>query len=538
MLQASMNGWAIRGELVERPLVLAIRFGAPAIVVVGFLWRIFSGLDPTDRFFDDFFYYLTAARNWVEGAGSVYFPGELSNGYHPLWFLWLSLLYRLTGEGSALFFGLIDASIMVLLIGFHFLFERFLNRLTQDRLAAACGAAFATVQLMIFASYGVEMALTAFAAGLLLERLSAKPMADQDVRGAALIGLLGAFLVLSRLDAMLLAPGLAVLALMRWNVKLIAAALVGAAPVYVYFAFNIAVFGHPFTTSMSAKSLGFYFPPNFHFFDVVPYVREFYLQIAIASIAILMLLKRQAKSDLTFISLTLVCTVLLQLVMQALMSGWMMFGWYFYFGDMVLGLAVALVVTELRRRNLLGWVGAPAGVAMMGFAAVAVPVQMRPDPWHVEIAASARQLAAFAEKHPGIYAMGDAAGAPGWLVKQPIVHLEGLMMSHDFLKRIRARRPLEETFRDYGVTYYVAVRPERQDENGCLEFAEPNAVQASPRAPFMPMTICEAPVAVIEPGPRYYMRIYRIDPATGKAMAPPVVDERPHRSGPALRPRT
>src|SRR5829696_5674946 len=139
---------------VERGIVVALRVALPAVIVGVFLWRIFAGGDPVDRLTDDFFYYLTPAQNWADGAGSVYFPGEPTNGYHPLWFLWVALLYGTVGYGSV-FFGLLDLSVMALMIGFYFLFERFLRRITGERLAAAVGATVATVLLAVIAFAGV-----------------------------------------------------------------------------------------------------------------------------------------------------------------------------------------------------------------------------------------------------------------------------------------------------------------------------------------------------------------------------------------------
>jgi hypothetical protein len=170
--------------------------------------------------------------------------------------LWVALLYWVAGNG-VIFFGLVDLTLMVLLIGFFFVFERFLRRVTGDRLAAAMGAAVAAVGLAVVARAGVEAALAAFAAAILLDYLSRKPLADQTVRDAAVVGLLGAFLVLARLDSVFLAPGLAVAVMGRWDWRRLSAVVVGAAPVYMYLLFNLAVYGHVGTTSMAAKSLDF-----------------------------------------------------------------------------------------------------------------------------------------------------------------------------------------------------------------------------------------------------------------------------------------
>jgi hypothetical protein len=502
---------------VEHRIISALRVVAPSVIVCFFLWRIFGGIDPLERFSDDFFYYAQPARNWVNGAGSTFFPGESTNGYHPLWFLWVALIYWVAGDG-VVFFGLVDLTLMVLLVAFFFVFERFLRRVTDDRLAAAVGAAVAAVGLTVVSRAGVEMALAAFAAAMLLDYLSRKPLADQTVRDAAVVGLFGAILVLARLDAVFLAPGLAIAVMWRWDWRRLSAVVAGAAPVYVYLLFNLVVFGHLGTTSMAAKSLDFYWPPNVWFLQFPSQVvmSGVVAAVVVTSVIVAVMLRRSDNADLRRIALALAAAPLLQLAAQALLSGWTLFPWYFYYFLMVLGLAAALVFVRLRRWNALGRFGVPLGAVVLVFAGYWLVAGSKPDPWQHEAAANAARLQAFSVDHPGVYAMGDSAGTPEWVTGLPIVHLEGLMMSPDFVDRIRDRQPLQQVFRDYHVDYYAAVRPADSPTDGCLQFTEPTAQQSSPRAPHLTMTICSPPVEVIQTGDRNRIQIYRVDPTTGK----------------------
>jgi hypothetical protein len=502
----------------EHRIVSALRVVAPAVIVCFYLWRIF-GVDPLERFSDDFFYYAVPARNWVDGAGSTFFPAEPTNGYHPLWFLWVALLYRVAGAG-VIFFGLVDLTLMALLVGFFFLFERFLRRVTGERLAAAVGAAVAAVSLAVVARAGVEMALAAFAAALLLDYLSRKPLAEQTVRDAAVVGMLGAFLVLARLDAAFLAPGLVVAVIWRWDWRRLAALVIGAAPLYVYLIFNLVVYGRLGTASMAAKSLDVYLPPNLWFLEFPsPIVMlGVVATVVVVSVVVAVMLRRSENADMRRITLALAIAPLLQLAAQAFLSGWTLFPWYFYFFLMTLGAAVALLFVRLRRWNALRRVGIPLGAVVLVVTGFGLLVGEKPDPWQKDAAANAARLQAFSVDHPGVYAMGDAAGTPEWISGLPIVQLEGLMMSPDFVDRIRQQQPLEQVFRDYHVNYYVAVRPVGNPTEGCLHFAEPTLEQASPRAPHLLMTICSAPVEVIQTGDRNRLQIYRVDPTTGKVI--------------------
>ena len=503
----------------EHRIVSALRVVAPAVIVCFYLWRIFGGIGPVERFSDDFFYYAVPARNWVEGAGSTFFPGEPTNGYHPLWFSWVALLYRVAGDG-VIFFGLVDLTLMALLVGFFFLFERFLRRVTGDRLAAVVGAAVAAVSLAVLARAGVEMALAAFAAALLLDYLSRKPLAEQTVRDAAVVG-----------DARRISgagsSGRSVFGAGTGCRGHFAVGL--AAPIsrrhrrdtgVRVFDFQPRGLRPPGTASMAAKSLDFYVPPNLWFLEFPsPVVMVGVVAtVVVVSVVVAVMLRRGENADVRRITLALAIAPLLQLAAQAFLSGWTLFPWYFYFFLMTLGVAVALLFVRLRRWNALRRVGIPLGAVMLVFTGFGLMVGEKPDPWQSDAAANAARLQAFSVDHPGVYAMGDAAGTPEWMSRLPIVHLEGLMMSPDFVDRIREKQPLEQVFRDYHVNYYVAVRPVGNPTEGCLQFAEPTLEQASPRAPHLSMTICSAPVGVIQTGDRNRLQIYRVDPTTGKVV--------------------
>src|SRR5579883_1358590 len=56
------------------------------------------GSDVAAFFEDDFFYYLQIARNFAEHGRSTFDGVTPTNGYHPLWMIVLSLLWRCAGE--------------------------------------------------------------------------------------------------------------------------------------------------------------------------------------------------------------------------------------------------------------------------------------------------------------------------------------------------------------------------------------------------------------------------------------------------------
>jgi hypothetical protein len=106
---------------------------------------------------------------------------------------------------------------------------------------------------------------------------------------------------------------------------------------------------------------------------------------------------------------------------------------------------------------------------------------------------SARLVAAFERTHPGRYAMGDAAGMPGFLMQRPPLQLEGLVADYSLLDHIRRREELGSVLHEYQVDYLIDRGPNELTE-GCREITIPNAKQAGLAAPKMVGRFCDRPI--------------------------------------------
>src|SRR5262249_43830850 len=148
-------------------------------------------------------------------------------------------------------------------------------------------------------------------------------------------------------------------------------------------------------------------------------------------------------------------------------SDWSIWIWYMY--PVVPATAVATagaIHAALSRRacDARRWhLALPVAAGLAGFAVIAVEAPR--SPWQgVAILEVSRALAAFATEPPGRYAMGDRAGAFGFLTDQPVVQLEGLVGDPALIASIRARRPLLEELAARGIDYYVGSRLGRAGE--------------------------------------------------------------------------
>jgi hypothetical protein len=108
-----------------------------------------------------------------------------------------------------------------------------------------------------------------------------------------------------------------------------------------------------------------------------------------------------------------------------------------------------------------------------------------------DIYAASLEIQEFATRHPGIYAMGDRAGRVAYLIPDPVVQTEGLMMDREYLRYVEKQTPLREVLKHYNVRYYIATAYD--PFQGCFEAAEP--AKAGPTSAHMRAEFCEDPAA-------------------------------------------
>jgi hypothetical protein len=75
-----------------------LKYFLPLIIVFAYVFSFFPSIEFLLNFSnDDSFFYIKTAYNFSEGFGSTFDKVDLTNGYHPLWFLILSAYYFILG---------------------------------------------------------------------------------------------------------------------------------------------------------------------------------------------------------------------------------------------------------------------------------------------------------------------------------------------------------------------------------------------------------------------------------------------------------
>ncbi|MBN2587378.1 MAG: hypothetical protein JXA64_07345 [Candidatus Fermentibacteraceae bacterium] len=153
---------------------------------------------------DDTLYYLKIAENIAQGHGSVFSPGEPTNGYHPLWMGILSIVRFLFRPGREPFI-LVSLLMSVLLNGTTaLLLRRFLLRLgfTGSQQTLGMSLYLFLPWLVLLNLSGLETPLFFMCLVLFFIMLQGVISSDgPQLRGHVLLGIAAGFLFLARTDS-------------------------------------------------------------------------------------------------------------------------------------------------------------------------------------------------------------------------------------------------------------------------------------------------------------------------------------------------
>ena len=449
---------------------------------------------------DDFYYYLKIGQNLAHGRGSTFNGIVSTNGYHPLYFLLIAAICRFTNSLdhilTAVWLLATAMTVVVFQLGY-----RILRCFSPRVLVCAAAACFLAVASLDLFRDGMEVTLVIpLALGLTLLLMQGY---EWTARRCFVASLTAAAMVLARLDSALLVMALAVLfAFSRrarggvtWRKTI--AVIAGMVPVAIYLAINVLHFHSLLPVSGEAKELRLVHGFNSEAFSsalqlslhehrhTVPAV------LAIVGLLLLPLVMRERSVARRAALVAMLFLPWQQLVSLSFLSDWFLWSWYLYTLIIAACAALCLVLATAEvsySRALVATVLASTSLVALAEGRQMLITRASEDLPNV---ANGLRLAEFAKTHPGIYAMGDLAGAAGFFVPYPMVQTEGLVMDPAFLEKIRGQEDLIGVLRAYGVRYYVSSVDSKRDEP-CFEAVEP--IRAGPTSAHMRAEFCGQPL--------------------------------------------
>jgi hypothetical protein len=450
---------------------------------------------------DDFFYYLKIAQNLAHGAGSTFNGIVPTNGYHPLWLLLLTVFSFITTKPKAILLFLTLCSLTATMATYFF--SRILIRATQVGAAMASAlAAYVAVYALHLYTGGMEVILTIPLALAFLVVAQRSDFWQRRLWQSACLGLLVSAMALSRLDSIMLASLIFLCLLLNPAARRmigttqIKGLALGLLPLVLYFLSNQIWFHTWLPVSGLAKQLKTNHLPSDPAFRSL-YTKQPSQLLTIVPVILAIALLPTLYKRLTTMQQVLYPIVLIfpffYLCVLSCLSDWKIWDWYFYSFRIALCVALAMLclwspTARVLRIPALGAAAALVMIAMIVRTHSATGAQFQ----LLEVADDVRN---FAASHPGTYAMGDRSGMVAYLLPDPMVQTEGLVMDRPFLENIRQQTPLRSTLQHYNVRYYIATTyPPYAD--GCFHATEP--WQAGPASPHMTAKFCEQPVAVFQ----------------------------------------
>ncbi len=450
-----------------------------ALLFIGFISPLWlSPVNLYSSYTDDFYYYLKIAESFNKGQGLCFTPNIQTNGFQPF--------YQFFIIGLAAIAGWIGASPLVFIrIALSLLFlgsSLFMLRKVKPKGGIATFIfILGIISYYFISNTGMEVifivpVLTWFATGISNKSFS--------LYKAALLVMIMFFI---RIDSFIITLPLFIyyiydtdaLRQRRWQ-TIFTSFVIMAMPVALYLTINYIFFQSFFPISGLAKtvskvnginaatfeSFARYFPYNLY-------------NLAIVGLYILVVFTGNFKEKI-YLHL-LAFAILLFYLQTSLRSDWSLWSWYFYPMPSLALLAAAKGKMLFAGRDysmpkfnrLLYATGAASVSLMILFSFVlwmfyTFPLyrtssigQGKVDILHI----AGLRLKEFEDHHTGVYAMGDRAGIVGYLMKSPLIQMEGLVMDKKYMTQLYKTRHLKDLLQTYNVDYYIASNPTRIDDS-------------------------------------------------------------------------
>jgi len=455
-------------------------------------WMIFE--------YDDFFYYLKVAVNLANGHGSTYNGIVPTNGYHPLWLLILTGFCHITQDGKAILAFVGVATTIAAVVTF-LASRKILVTAGVERLAASALSLYVAVYSCREFFSGMEAVLTIPLALLLISRIQSGNALSSTLR-AFLTGLLSSLVILARLDSAILVALLSLAILLnedyrkQVNARTVVAFIAGLTPFAFYLWTNVHFFGVLMPVSGMAKQLRPHMLPTGAVVFTVLHSNlstKLHFFFVFFSLIAAVLSYRKLRDTRLMVIMPALLFPFIYYAALSWLSDWWLSDWYFYAIRIALCPAFAFWLTRPQIAAVARNAVASAALVVVGLVAVLHNSWLTAP---ISLYQAGVDLHNFEATHPGIYAMGDRAGKVGYLLDNPMIQLEGLVMDKGFLAHMKRAEDLHTVFRDYHVKYYIGTS--HQPFSGCFTAVE--SYQAGPTSPRLHGEFCEPPVARFQHG--------------------------------------
>jgi len=417
--------------------------------------EIIYGSDVDAPFTDDFYYYLTTAKNFISLGSTTFDKISPTNGFQPLWFLIITLIYFIF-QNNLIF------NILIILLIFIFSFftylniKKYLQKNNFQNIESNFIASLVGYLSLFFSKNGMEISLATFFFSWSLLYLN---------KNILIFCLLSFFTFLSRLEFLIfyfiLLIDECLIKKKIFKIDFFLKILLLPTLIIFYILINLYFYGIPLPESGIAKSLNNSFAFNtetFTFLKSDGYGMRFIsFLFYINCIGILFIFSKKLKR---ITKITLITTFIF-FVSNSLRSAWPLWTWHFFF----LSISTPFFLNDLfsilniEKKRLANIVG----IFFVISYSYLFYKNFNKDNDHILILAH-KISQHYANSTDKIFAMGDMAGKLSYLLDGKLIQLEGLVGGKKIIERIKKEENLCNLFHDLNVDVYLTSKIIRKDQ--------------------------------------------------------------------------
>lgn len=494
-------------------LEIVVHLGVIAMAGIILFYKFHAGYPGCLAFFDDdLFYYLKVAENISLHGFSSFNNIHETNGYNPLWMAYLVPLHMMSGGSGMVYVVLISAVIFISMILIYLLARDILSTFIDGSLVPSLYASFVVYLSLIVSWGGMEVHLTILLALVLIRYLVRYGNDLDNPKRSMMLGLVSSLLLLSRLDSFILVLCMLIFVMPRGcgslsdYFKRMLYFGTGGLLLPAYFASNIVIFKTFMPISGMAKQLKSvlsfgtgYIDTMLLYLKVNIYGSSFVLITLICTVlaGVATILRHKQMKDLPPLRLLLICLAFpfLFAIVQSLVSDFPIWPWYLY--PWIISFVASLIVLHhlvkgARVLRTLGYSAVLAACLLMFYGYIAARHISESSPENNGMYVEAVKIREFLkDDEKSIVGIGDRAGLASYMMRNPVIQLEGLVMDREYLGHIERQDDLITVLKKYGVRYYIIHRI-NQDADKCYHVVEP--VQGGSVSKKMTGVLCSAPV--------------------------------------------
>lgn len=444
---------------IDKGILIAFCIIFCSAIILIFSRFFWGGTNYLFYFDDDFYYYVKIAQNLHTLGFSTFDGTHLTNGYHPLYFMLLYLTTYVANAGSLSFFYIISGLTVLSVCITFIISQKLIGNMIGINKVSIIISSFIAFDTLLIAKGGMEVILAIPIMLYVLYYIQNK----QDRINYIYLGFLYSIMILCRLDSIMFIflIQIAILYFKKNNrIKNALFILIGLTPFFIYLCINQYFFDTLMPVSGIAKQLRTSFAPvlnpiqslfsvnlNKVIYALIP------LGIYLLNLIFYYFKRNQLNNNSRLIIIPSLIFPMAFIIQQSMFSGWILWPWYFYmFIPSIIAFAILFKqnLQKIDNTAVLYSISAIIVIYSLTFA-------FGKKPNEYKLYSITAGIKMFEENHKGIYAMGDCAGTPSFVIKSPVVQLEGLVMDKEYLS-IFKKGNLKSIFEKYKIHYYITYK--------------------------------------------------------------------------------